>query len=303
MDFDAFIAKYYSDANDVKQKDILRFLKNAEMLMGEKTPKETLKDKKFLCSLFFIRKGANNVSRAHYQKIKNYILSLADYYGIEIKIPSMEEVIEHQDITLLFKDLDSVLDFIDEIGRSQMINYNAYTDLAFVKGVVVLSWYGFKPDDIVLLTKSCLVNDNGTYKVFYPNSSEYIVVSRTAFQTLLSLSTVSQYKGLPSGKVKIFKGNPDLLFRPTIQGIQTIAPQGIIASLYHFNECVPQYKQTLLSFGLLRKNALFVEIYNDKSTIGLKEKIIQHMKCSRALAVGYQRQYLLWVETYYDDAI
>ena len=29
MDFDAFITKYYPDANDVKQKDVLRFLKNA----------------------------------------------------------------------------------------------------------------------------------------------------------------------------------------------------------------------------------------------------------------------------------
>lgn len=306
MDFDAFISAYYSEANEAKQKDVLRFLTNFEEALGDREPTAMLNDKPFLCNLFYIRKGINNISRAHYQKIKDYLLNLLAFFGITAQLPSMEEVIECHDTTLLFKDLDSLLDFIDSVGYARLLDYDQNADLVFVKGIVILGWYGFSREEIITMPKGNLMSiSDGTRRVFFPNSPKrrYVDVSERAFNTLICLQDLERYRGLPSGKPQVFKGNERLLFRPTVSSLESLKDENIRNTLHRFNECIPPTKQAMISYGLLHKNALFVDIFNDKTEMRLPMKIMKHMSCSQPLAFGYQKQYLRWVEMYHNNEI
>ena len=72
INYEEFLAKYYSTANTAKQEDIKRFLEHLTEIAGGKTAKDVLADKKLLCKAFFLH-STGNVSRPHYQKIKEYL--------------------------------------------------------------------------------------------------------------------------------------------------------------------------------------------------------------------------------------
>ena len=49
INYEEFLAKYYSTANTAKQEDIKRFLEHLTEIAGGKTAKDVLADKKLLC--------------------------------------------------------------------------------------------------------------------------------------------------------------------------------------------------------------------------------------------------------------
>ena len=148
IDYQDFAARYYPSANTARQNDITRFLDNLAEIIGETPLADALKNTQVLCAAFYLQKAGNNISRPHYQKIKEYLINLLDFVGVDATVPTREEVLASQDTICYFCGINELLEFVDKVGNSALANYNPTTDLVRVKSVCVLGWLGFTPDEI-----------------------------------------------------------------------------------------------------------------------------------------------------------
>ena len=301
MNFDDFIVKYYNNSTSVKKQDIKRFLQYVTEVVGERDIATALSDSNFLCRFFFLQKS-NSISRSHYQKIKEYLCNLLDYYNVNTHIPSRVDVINSQEMTCYFKDLTSILNFVDYVGSSVLPDYDKHCDLTILKSIVVLGWYGFSSKEIIEMPKGNLEYGEPckVFKLSYPvDGQSYVEISTEAFLILSELEALEEYKGLPSGKLQILKGNPSKLFR-SVRDTQDDIDEGYIMQVIkRFNKIVPVTQNVAINFKNLNKNARFVAIYEDKSDDTLLTKITRYMKCSKNAALNYRDQYCKWVETYH----
>lgn len=300
MNFDAFIAKYYDNSTSAKKQDVKRFLQYVKEAIGDCDIATALSDKNLLCRLFFLWKS-NTISRSHYQKIKEYLCNLLDYFNVNTQIPSRVDVINSQEMTCYFRDLPSILSFIDAVGSNKLPNYNKQCDLVILKSIVILGWYGFSSKEIADMPKGNLEYGDicKIFKPSYPADGQpYVEITRDEFLVLSALETLEEYQGLPSGKLQRLKGNPDKLFRST-KDESDIDESDIIQTIKRFNKIVPITKNMVINFRNLNKNAKFVSIFEDKSDEALLTKIMKYMNCSKNAALNYRDQYCNWVETYH----
>lgn len=299
IDSKVFIEKYYPNANAQRENDVERFLSYMDALLKEDDPMIRLLDKAFLCRAFFLQ-STNSISRQHYQKIKEYLLNLFDWFGISNTVPTREEVIDSQQTSCYFRDLDSILILIDEIGSTLLNGYNPNADLATVKAIVVLGWNGLSPKEIASLKKIELVSDGNRYLL--ERNGETISIEDNAYTAIKALRYLDSYRGLPSGKVRVFKGDESFLFRPTTS-CPRVEENHIILAISRFNSLIPKERNVAIIFRNLRKNALFVKIYQDKSNRTLIEKICSIMSCTENSALNYREQYYKWVNSIYTNKI
>lgn len=290
-----FVERYYHSASDLRKSDVIRFLENLEGLIGNTPITEALKNKQLLCNAFYVQKAGNSISRPHYQKIKEYLINVFDYAGINYNVPSREEVIASQENVCYFRGIDELLSFIDVVGNQVLTDYNPTQDLVRVKAVCVFGWLGFTPDDIANLTLRDLspIGFEG-YKISGRGGS--FEIYGQPFAAIYYLSDLESYKGLPSGRRIILKGNDEYLFRPTDSNCEKLDGGQIIQIIKRFNMSVPRSMKTSIIFRNLHKNALFLEIYNDKSEQSLINKITSIMGCTLNYAFNYRDQYVEFVK-------
>lgn len=188
------------------------------------------------------------------------------------------------------------MSFIDSVGEARLgENYNPTTDLVTVKSICVLGWLGFSPNEIAEFKKSEL-RLLGYDKFLIKHGDEEFKVSGAPFAALYYLSDLESYKGLPSGKKMTLTGDPSYLFRPTIHSDKLVG-DSIVQIIRRFNAQIPAFSvQRAIIFRNLRKNALFIEVYNDKSERSLITKISEILKCDQNYALSYKEQYLCFVD-------
>lgn len=296
VNYKAFVDKYYPAASEPAQKNIARFLNNlTELLAATKVPEQAITDKTLLCKAFFLQ-DSNGVSRAHYQKIKGYLLNLFDFLGVQGTVPSREEVIASQADAGYFRGIEEIMEFIDSVGVAvRGENYNPTRDLVIVKSICVLGWMGFTTDEIAKMRKSALrpLGMDG-YQIMH--GVDVYEVSGAAFAALYYLSDLTEYKALPNGKPVQFAGDPSYLFRPAIRGTK-ICGNSISQSIKRFNTRIPPaFSQHTIVFRNLYRNARFLEIYSDTSDRPLQQKIMDAMGCTANYVFSYQEQYLHFVD-------
>lgn len=295
INYQDFVARYYPTANTARQDDVARFLDNLKDIIGETPLADALKNAQVLCSAFYLQKAGNNISRPHYQKIKEYLINLFDFVGVEATVPTREEVLASQETICYFRGINELLEFIDKVGASALVNYNPTTDLVRVKSVCVLGWLGFTPDEIAdIKVRDLSPIDLSGYKV--SNKSGIYEVYGQPFTALYYLSGLEEYNGLPSGRKVILKGNDEYLFRPTDANCEKLDGGQIIQIIKRFNNCIPHSMKTSIVFRNLHKNALFIEVYNDTSEKSLINKITDIMGCTLNYAFNYRDQYMKFVE-------
>lgn len=302
INYQDFVDKYYPTANNARQNDIARFLDNLAEIVGETPLTDALKSKQILCNAFYLQKTGNNISRPHYQKIKEYLLNIFDFVGIDSTVPTREEVLASQEMICYFRGLNELLEFVDKVGNFELTEYNPTRDLVRVKAICVLGWLGFTPDEIadikvydlspIDLIGYKITNKNATYEVY-----------GQAFAALYYLSDLEEYKGLPSGRKVILKGNEEYLFRPTDADCEKLDGGQIIQIIKRFNNCIPRSMKTSIVFRNLHKNALFLDVYNDKSDKSLINKIMSIMGCTQNYAFSYRDQYMNFVEALENNKI
>ena len=291
-----FVDRYYPAANATRKDDVLRFLDNLNELIGDTPVKDALKNKSILCRVFYLQKSGN-ISRPHYQKIKEYLLNLFDYTGVEGIVPSREDVIAAQNAVCYFRSINALLAFIDSVGEHRIENYNPTTDLVRVKAVCVLGWIGLSPVEISNLKRKDLTpigldgyqinTSKGTFEIY-----------GEPFTTLYYLTDLEEYNSLPVGGSrgrKIFiKSTSDYLFRSQDENCEKLIEKQIINIINRFN--MGSDSNTQIVFRNLYKNALFLEIYNDTSDKPLINKIIDIIGCSYNVALSHKEQYLKFAE-------
>lgn len=303
IDNNDFTGKYYPSANAARQDDIARFLDNLNELIGATPLAEALKDRKTLCRVFYLQK-TGNISRPHYQKVKEYLLNLFDYVGVESEVPTREEVLASQDTICYFRSINSLLKFIDGVGEKRIDSYNPTTDLVRVKAVCVLGWIGLSPIEISNLKRKDLqpidldgfriTTTKGTFELY-----------GDPFATLFYLCDLEEYNSLPVGGShgrKIFiKSTSDYLFRSQNEDCVKLDEKQIINIIGRFN--MGSNTNTTIVFRNLHKNALFLEIYNDKSDKSLINKIMGIVGCSYNVALSHREQYLQFAEAMNNNKI
>lgn len=295
IEVERFLGKYYPAANDARKDDVRRFLNNINQLAGATPLEIALINQEILCKAFYLQK-VSSISRPHYQKIKEYLINLFDFLGVQSTVPSRAEVISSQDMICYFRGIDNLLSFIDKVGTTCLVDYNPTQDLIRVKAICVLGWLGFTPEEIAEMKVSDLKpidtigyklsNKYGTYEIYgHPYSS------------LFYLSDLVQYKGLPSGRKIALSEDSEYLMKPLEAACCEKLDSGqIIQIIKRFNACIPiNLMQTSIVFRNLHKNALFIEIYNDKSDQPLLSKIAAIMRCSLNYAQSYKEQYSMFV--------
>lgn len=301
MDYKLFLTTYYPNANDQRVDDVARFFSYVESILDSKPIEEALIDKGFLCKAFYLQE-TSGISKPHYLKIKDYLTNLFDYYKVKSEVPSREDVIASQTTICYFKDLDNLLDFIDYVGEIRLSNYNKRVDLANIKTVAALGWYGLTTQEITILPRFCVGRNDTEFWLAKPDGTR-VAISERVFNIISTLRSLDEYRGLPSGRKIIFKGDDTYLFRATTATCESITEDHIIQIIRRFNGAIPPTCNNALNFRKLRKNALFEIVYNDNSDELLVHKIMKHMECNRRVAQGYKLEYDRWVELYHKDEI
>ena len=288
VDYKHFIDRFYEKSDQQQICDVERFILNLNSLLKDDSV-DKLFDKTFVCKTFFLQ-STSSICRAHYQKIKGYLINLGIFLGITIPIPSREEVIASQELFCYFRSLDEALNFIDSIGERTLNTYNPYTDLVIIKSIVVLGWNGLSSKEIVSLPKTNVSPCTNDFCVVSVGNKK-IELSGSAASAIFNLRYLEEYNGLPSGKKRILSGDSLFLFRPTSPTRERIDESYIIQALKRFNKLT---NERSIIFRNLRKNALFVKIKEDRTNKKPIEKIMDIMKCSFNIALNYLPQYLQW---------
>lgn len=299
MDYKLFLTQYYPEANEQKVGDVSRFFTHLNLILGDRAIKNALADKAFLCRTFYLQE-TSGISKPHYLKIRDYLLNLLDYYKVKADVPSREDVIASQTTICYFKDLDALLDFIDYVGELRLSNYNKQVDLANIKTVAALGWYGLTTQEITILPRFCVGRNENNFWLAKPDGTR-LEISERVFNIITTLRSLDEYRGLPSGRKIIFKGDDTYLFRATTATCESITEDHIIQIIRRFNGAIPPVCENAINFRKLRKNALFVEVYNDTSDQLLVNKIMEHMECNRRVAQGYKLEYDRWLELYHKE--
>ena len=295
INYEEFIERYYSSANEARKKDVQRFVDNLNNLIGDTSLSEALRDKRLLCKSFYLQ-STGAISRPHYQKMKEYLLNIFDFTGVDSAVPSREEVMKSQNHVAYFRSIDDLLKSIDEVGKRLLPDYNPSADLVRVKGICVLGWMGFSLTEITKLKKDDLIPiDNIGFKI--TNGRDNYEVYGEPFSVLFYLKSLDSFRGLPGGKLIYLKSDNRYLFRFAEPNGTTIAETQLAQSLKRFNDQAAILGKKSIIFRNLHKNALFLEIYKSKpSEEDLISRIISVINCTYNYALNYKVQYLNFVE-------
>ncbi len=298
------ILKFRTFDSDWDKKNFTRWLYSiAEAFKGVDI-KAALRDKASLCKMFFTLKNTS-VNRQKYQQVKKDIQALQEYYGIEAPIPTREEILESQEVTVLYKDLPSLLGIIDKAGHSKLENYDPDQDLLNIKALVILGWRGIPQDNVVQIKKQDINRKAGGYQIT-TNKGDFNI-AESDYEVLIRLSTLSEYRGFPTGKPVVLKENADFLFRAgNSKSAGDAMPVNSITKLLEKFSNSLRNKGYAIVYRYLRKNALFSELYEElksiKEPISLAEQIQKKFNCEYHAALGYKTEYNLWKAKYHGDS-
>lgn len=296
MDIEKIIDTYCSEHNETKKATIRSWFAQIEKISKD-TPLETsLRSKDFLLRCFSTSK-TSTVSRSQYQKIKELLLYVLDYCGIDKSIiPTRDEVIEASQICGFFGDLESVLSLIDEVGIRNIDGYNPNNGLVRIKSVVILAWFGFSPEEIINFACSDIKFDK---IAFIQREDEKIELSNELFRILSLQAESPGVMTLPRGRVYNYKVQTEYL-------IKNRNGEALFAdTLHHLIERFNKVANCLnvLSFKGLKISGLFTKIYEDKSDEDLYTKIQKHAKCDQRVSYGYKKLYLQWIKKFHNEEI
>jgi hypothetical protein len=284
MDINAiFNGRHYETESD--KVDFKRWLERIQPALEKRDVKEALTDNDFLCQMFYLQKGSG-VSRQSYQKIKKHVQTLLDFFSVDFAVPNREAVLNAQEVTCFYKDLKSLIAFVDSVGESKLHNYKPFSDLLNIKAIVVLGWHGLSLSEAASLEKTAISKNGELY------FAGRVKVDEQSYNILKNLSSSDDYRGFPVGKLQKYRSDDKYLFRSVIAK-QLINENHLANFLKRFNLVAASTKHAVV-FRHLRKNALFIEVNNDKKEEKMSEKIIKHLGCDQKTAYGVEKEFNKW---------
>lgn len=293
-----FLEKYYIGKNSCIVKSAENFIDKLNSITQGKDIARELTEKETMVQAFFFDKETN-ISRAFYQRIKKHIINLGEYLGVDIAIPTIQDVMNANNTQHYFKNLDSVISFVDEVIGYELPEYNPTADSFYLKSLIILAWFGLsteemlklKKSDVALGGKQCKIN---THKPVH----KYINIPSNLSPILSCLVNNDCYKGLPSGKKIYLNKNSEFLFSQK-KNTNSVNPELALRQIIkRFNNLASRYN-TNISLTTLRKNGAFVDVYNDNSNESLSTKIKNRFGCDRFQSLTLTEQFLSWKNQFY----
>ena len=294
INYETFLDEYYPTA-DKTQQSVKQFLDDLTELIGDVPLEQALQNEQILCRAFFLRQDDSYSFHSSYLKTKEYLSNLLKFFGIQGKIPTRETVMKSRKHAKYFRSINDLLEFVDSVGKSRSEYYNPTTDLIIVKSICILGWLGFSLEEIANMKKTDLV-PVGLDKYCVKHGDEAFYLSGAPFAALYYLHDLESYRDIYSNKRVQLLGDKCYLFRASTNG-EIITAADIARMLYQFNRQIPiALTQRTIHFSSIHKNAIFVEVYNDKSCQNVLLKLMSILRCDKLTACHYREQYLEFID-------
>lgn len=312
MNRDAFIERYYSSTPESAKRPLNMFLDKIDGLMSETgcSLENILSNHELLVKLYSTS-GKLAGSKAYFQRTNGYIKDLADFCGITLgALPTEEDVLLGQEIRSYFRDMDDLLATIDKVGQYYLDVYDPMTDLIIVKSAALFGWYGLSVKETASLRDDCLSVENGKHLLSYTgkNSEEKkIEIDETGARIVDRLSRLSQYRGLPSGRMINLSKDGKYLFPvgSSAKGESSSAKEYrdhyITFALRRFNSLdYLTTRKIKISYSVLPWNALFVNLYESGGAVTAK-RIQETTGCEKTISYSKKRQYDAWLKMFHPE--
>lgn len=291
-----FIEKYYSNQSSTTISKARSSIRNIKSLV-EDVEQLQQKDIELYSKIFSLKSTGNQVSRGKYYETKALLANLEDFLGEKFCIPKREELLDYSIPSRYFYSLDELLKKIDTAAMYNPSLKAPYERLLFLKGIIVLGWYGLSLQQITELEKENIKLDNMCVVV----GDSSVILQPEHFEIIREIKLLRQYKLSKNTIINQLKIK--WMFSCTDDKVSTSALTQRIA---YFNKNIPDNMSFSINFELLYRNSVFVELLNyeteNKTTLTREEIISFFTKKlqinTRRSAINRYADYTLWKSNY-----
>ena len=296
MDIEKIIETYCDGQAETKKRNIRNWFSQVQKIAGDTPLLDAFKSTDFLLKCFFTSK-TNTISRSQYQRIKEILLYICDYACIDNSIiPAREDVIESSQMQGFFRDLPSVLSYIDEVAEAVISGYKKVPGMLRLKSIAILAWFGFSPMEIADMSR---LDIKTSEKYCIQTKEKSVEIPPEFLKTILLQAEQNYVATFPNGKIYTYKVETDYVIK-NHSGNPMLADH--IRHLFkRFNE-VSNYSN-VLSFKGLQISGLFSRIHEDATNEELHLKIQRHANCNRTMSYGYKKIYGQWLKKFFNEEI
>lgn len=218
-------------------------------------------------------------------------------------------------IVSYFRNLESVINFIDDTGREAFRNskslkknalpYDKTDDLLKEKCIAILGWYGFSFVDMTNIKKSDIITNNG--KTYILSGNDKVFLSKTEADIIKRYSMSTSFRSITSatttGKI-IYVIDTDYLMRGKLEtedGKQT--PNSLTTTIKVFNTKAAKLGSihALNILSLYRSN-LYSKVYNfakESNNISITQLLATIGVTDSSEQTKHRVRYKNWVDTFY----
>jgi len=150
-------------------------------------------------------------------------------------------------------------------------------------------------DQIPALLKADISTDGEA--CYIQSGGRRIEIDKRAYGILSRFAASTGHRGLPSGRLQVYKSDDKYLFR-SVFADSVIDEEALVHSLKRFNQAAENTDRAI-TFRSLSKNALFERIYQDGAPGKITEKILKYFGCDAKTAYGIEKEYTQWKNAYY----
>ena len=158
-------------------------------------------------------------------RVKERLKILSAALGIELEIPSRDDILAFSRGTIYFKDIAEVIRFIDNVGSGYLSGYNPDDDLLMIKSIAVLAWNQFPVKKMLAIKRADIISGEGF---------DFKSLSGQEYAVLKNFALSDGYRAIPNNKPTTFKGDDTLLFRVTRYGVKDMDHNDIAGFVKRF---------------------------------------------------------------------
>lgn len=295
----------YAEENPSTSKAFIGLISKMDNNSNGVSLRDALKNPDFISSSFLTIYGGSRISRSHYFFVKKSLTYLFSYFGIEAQpLPTYKEICNaanSQKTFEYFKDFSDIISFINRVGAASIPNYRKIGGYSQVKGLVCLGWAGIRQSEAA----SAQINDvvEKDNKLFLNTESGLHALPEDIRGTLKEVIN-SRFIQTKRGNIVPISGNMNYIIARSISSSTDKQELHLSTILQGFNIEAERIFKKRISYRLLKINALFVLVHEDRRKIDVREKLAFHAKRSEqaihlsdTLLVDYNN----WLDAFYSE--
>lgn len=265
---------------------------------------DIFEDMKKVCILFYGDSGT--LGKAKYHRRKKYITNLYQWLYQEGKVSkafceqvaglTRDDIEPEEELNrYYFKDLDSLIGYVNEIGRRRSLEGS--DALLTVKVIAVLVWHQIDVTEMVAIQKSDLDFANKTVQIHNEGGVSRLVTLEDRFFDLLMLyAGISSGKSYPSQAKQSYQYSKYLLQTPHSPQMNS---NSVACTLKRFNRIAQESAQLKLSS--IRINGVFYAVLQIRGDMSINAAIMEIAHCDKYVASGYAKLYNSWYKKFYEE--